>query len=63
MQYEDELAFDKHRRAYEISNGWDGWICRFRPPVTGYVHFYLHPLRQRPILFPGGISDIRDSPR
>lgn len=46
-----------------FSNGWDGWICRFGPPVVRGTCTLPAPLRQRPILFPGGISDIRDSPR
>lgn len=60
MQYEDELAFDKYRRAYEIFKRLGRLDLQVRAAGrTGYVHFYLH----RPILFPGGISDIRDSPR
>jgi len=34
MQYEDELASTSIAGPTRFSNGWDGWICRFGPPVV-----------------------------
>lgn len=43
MQYEDELAFDKYRRAYEIFKRLGRLDLQVRAAGrTGYVHFYLH---------------------
>ena len=43
MQYEDELAFDKYRRAYEIFKRLGRLDLLVRAAGrTGYAHFYLH---------------------